>query len=591
MLYRLDRDDLRFTLFDFLGASRLCELPRFATQTAADYEAIVEQIASFAERDLAPLNGPGDRMGAVLESGTVRMPEGFRRAYGRLGELGMVSVMSSPEDGGLGLPQLVHSAAGEAIIGACTSFGALYLLAQGVHRMIDAFGTREQREAWLPCLGRGEASGTMCLTEPHAGSAVGDLTTSAALQVDGTYRIRGTKIFISCGDHDVTRDIVHLVLARAEGDAPGTRGLSLFVVPKWKRDGRRNDVRVVSLERKLGLHAAPTCQLAFGDEGDCEGTLLGTRSEGMRCMFRMMNSARLATGQQGAAIGGAVYEHARWYAFERTQGGGTPIVEYPDVRRMLMTMKAYVEGLRCLVLECALLVDLAAHHPDAAVRDDSEAFLGLMTPVCKAFGADMGFRVTELAVQVFGGMGYTTACPVEQYMRDMKAASLYEGTNGIQAMDLVGRKFLKNRGEHFMRYRATFERALDVAAEQGQHDIAPLAARVRGTLNRFAEAAGAFALRSIDDAAGVGLAATPFLRALGDLICAQLLVRRAAVAVRQLSAVPDSGEGTADPARRRFLRTKIEVARFYVNHLLPEAELNAARVASEDRSALADVFQ
>jgi alkylation response protein AidB-like acyl-CoA dehydrogenase len=429
----------------------------------------------------------------------------------------------------------------------------------------------------------------MCLTEPHAGSAVGDLTTSAAPQADGTYRLRGTKIFISCGDHDVTGDIVHLVLARAEGDAPGTRGLSLFVVPKWKGDGRRNDVKVVSLERKMGLHAAPTCQLAFGDEGDCEGTLLGPRSEGMRCMFRMMNSARLATGQQGAAIGGAVYEHARRYAFERTQGGGTPIVEYPDVRRMLMTMKAYVEGLRCLVLECALLVDLAAHHPDADVRDDSEAFLGLMTPVCKAFGADMGFRVTELAIQVFGGMGYTSACPVEQYMRDMKAASLYEGTNGIQAMDLVGRKFLKNRGEHFMRYRAAFERALDAAAEQ--RDVAPLAARVRATLSRFAEAAGAFALRSIDDAAGVGLAATPFLRALGDLICAQLLVRRAAVAARQLSAGPGSPEGAEDLARRRFLRAKIEVARFYVNHLLPEAELNAARVASADRSALADVFQ
>jgi hypothetical protein len=307
---------------------------------------------------------------------------------------------------------------------------------------------------------------------------------------------------------------------------------------------------------------------------------VGGRGEGMNHMFRMMNEARLAVGQQGVALGGTAYEHALAYAKERVQGGKTRIIQHPDVRRALMTMKAYVEGLRCLVLEAAMFVDLALHHPDAAVRDEHDGHLGLMTPVCKAFGSDMGFRVTELALQIYGGYGYIRDYPAEQYLRDMKAASLYEGTNGIQAMDLIGRKVLRDGGVRLARYlRRVGE---EVAAAGATAGVAPLAEKVARAIERFGKAAGLVAERARQDADVAGLVATPFLRILGDILCAQLLVRRAAVAEQRLASAP--------PAQARFLRGKTEAARFYVEQILPDADANLARVTSDDRSALTDAF-
>ncbi|HVE83389.1 MAG TPA: acyl-CoA dehydrogenase [Myxococcales bacterium] len=577
MEYKFDLDDIELTLFELLDLGPLQAISRFSGQTVEEYRAIVRQAAHFARREVAALNERGDRTGAHLEDGRVRMPEGFRETWRRLGEMGLTAMDLSPEHGGLGLPSAVATAVAELVSGACPSLSAFHLLTHGVGRMVETFGSEALKRQHLPRLASGEETGTMCLTEPHAGSAVGDLRTAATLQPDGSYLIQGTKIFISGGGHDMAEDILHLVLARVVGDAPGTQGISLFAVPS-----RDNDVKVVSLERKMGIHASPTCQMAFGEQGKCRGELLGQRSQGMRCMFQMMNAARLAVGQQGVATGGAAYEHALAYARERTQGGGTLIIEYPDVRRALMTMKAYVEGLRILVQEAALFVDLQEHHPDAAVREGHEGMLGVMTPVLKAFGSDMGFKVTELAMQVFGGAGYTQDVPVEQYMRDLKAASLYEGTNGIQAMDLVGRKFLRNRGEHLNRYRARLAASLEQAAKEAE--AAPLAEKVHGALERFADAARVLASRAGEDGKWAGLAATPFLRALGEIMVGEALVRRAAFAARKLR------EGAEAKERARMLQGKIEVARFHVAQLLPQADAELARVTSEDRSALADVL-
>jgi alkylation response protein AidB-like acyl-CoA dehydrogenase len=572
--YKVDLDDVELTLFELLEIRQLEAIPRYAGQTVEEYRAILREAAALARRDLAAINERGDREGARVLDGRVRMPAGFREAWRKLCELGLLAMDLAPESGGLGLPALMNAAVSELVVGANPSMSSFHLLTHEVARMLEVFGTAEQKERWGRRLAAGEITGTMCLTEPHAGSALGDARAKAVPQGDGTFLVQGTKIFISGGDADLADDVLHLVLARAEGDGPGTQGLSLFAVP-----ARDNDVRLVGIEEKLGIHASPTCQLSFGEGGQCRGTLLGPRSQGIRCMFHMMNAARLAVGQQGVATGGTAYEHALAYAKERTQGGSTRIIEYPDVRRTLMTMKAYVEGLRAMALEAALFVDLAEHHPDAGVRARHEALLGLVTPVLKAFGSDMGFRVTELAMQVFGGAGYTRDVPIEQYMRDLKAASLYEGTNGIQAMDLVGRKFLKDRGEGLGWLKARLGASLEQAAREPE--TAGLVGKVHDALERFAGAARALAGRAASDAAWAGLAATPFLRALGEILVAEVLVRRAALAGRLLRG----GDG-----RARFLQGKIEVARFHVAQLLPGADADIARVASDDRSALADVL-
>jgi alkylation response protein AidB-like acyl-CoA dehydrogenase len=572
--YKVDLDDIELTLFELLDLRALAAIPRYAGQTVEEYRAILREAAALARRDLAAVNERGDREGAKVVDGRVRMPEGFRDAWRKLCEMGLGAMDLSPESGGLGLPALMNAAVSELVVGANPSLSSFHLLTHEVARMLEVFGTAEQKERWVRKLASGEVTGTMCLTEPHAGSALGDARTKATPQADGTFLVQGTKIFISGGDADLADDVLHLVLARAEGDGPGTSGLSLFAVP-----AKDNDVRLVGIEKKMGIHASPTCQLAFGEGGKCRGTLLGPRSQGMRCMFHMMNAARLAVGQQGVATGGTAYEHALAYAKERTQGGGTKIIDYPDVRRALMTMKAYVEGLRAMALEAALFVDLAEHHPDAGVRQGHEALLGVVTPVLKAFGSDMGSRVTELAMQVFGGAGYTREVPVEQYLRDLKAASLYEGTNGIQAMDLVGRKFLRDRGEGLGRLKARLGASLEQAAREPE--TAGLVGKVHDALERFAGAAKVLAGRAAGDPAWAGLAATPFLRALGEILVAEVLVRRAALAGRLLRG---------GDARGRFLQGKVEVARFHVTQLLPGADADIARVASDDRSALADVL-
>ncbi len=586
MDYKVDFEDVKFTLFDFLGVGSLTELPPFADQSADLYQSILEEGVKFAKKEIGTLNESGDRTGAKVVNGQVVMPEGFKAAFKKFGENGFMSTDLKPEYGGMGLPNTLGVAIFEFFMGANASFALVQMLTRGAANNIQTFGTEAQKQTYLHKMNSGEWCGTMCLTEPQAGSAVGDLTTAATVNADGSYAIQGTKIFITSGNHDMASNIIHLVLARVKGDAPGTKGISLFIVPNRRINGdgslgQDNDVKLTSIEHKMGIKASPTCVLQFGDKDACQGFLIGKQAEGMKHMFTLMNEARLECGQQGVAIGATAYEHALQYAKDRTQGGKTPIINFPDVRRMLMTMKAYVESLRTLIIEAAMLADIGKHHTDAQKREEAEAILSLLTPVCKAFTSDMGFRVTELAIQVYGGYGFTQDYPAEQYMRDVKIASLYEGTNGIQAMDLIGRKFLMNQGHTMGHYLETVLASLNKAAIVD--DIKPMADVVKAALSRFQEGAKTVASRAASDKSASGYLATPFLRAFGDLVCASLMVRRAAKARELLQANPTE-------ERTRFLKGKIEAARFYVEQILPEMDLNLARIKSSDVSALADVF-
>jgi len=587
MEYKLDFEDVQFTLFDFLKAGEILpQMPRFEGQGEEMYRSVLEEVVKFSKNEIAPLNESGDRVGAQVKDGRVVMPEGFKAALAQYTANGLMGIDINPEYNGLGLPSTISIVASEFVMGACASFAFFSLLTRGDCDLLQTFGSEEQKQLFIPNMLSGRWTGTMCLTEPQAGSAVGDITSTAVKNDDGTYSIQGTKIFITCGNHDLAENVIHLVLARVEGDAAGTKGISLFIVPeKWVEadgsTGADNDVKLVSIEHKMGIKASPTCLLQFGDEGKCRGLLVGKQSEGMIYMFHLMNEARIGTGQQGVAIGGTAYEHALQYSKERVQGNGQLIIEYPDVKRLLMTQKAYVEGLRALTYEAALFADRAWHSKDEAEREEYGAYLGLITPVCKAFGSDMGFRITELAIQTYGGYGYIQDYPVEQYMRDTKIASLYEGTNGIQAMDLIGRKFLRNRGENLKRYLTRLQKGLE--ASSSQESLAPYAKKVAGTLGHFSQSALKVAQLAGDKPDYVGLAATPFLRALGDIICAELLVRRAALALEQLAQNPNA-------ERKQFLEGKVAVAKFYVEQLLPEAEMNLTRIDSGDVSALEPVL-
>lgn len=586
MDYKVDSEDIKFTLFDFFKAGDLAQFPRFSGQGEEMYLSVLEEAQKFAQNEIAPLNESGDREGVQVVDGRVKMPKGFKETLEKFAANGFMGIDINPEFNGMGLPSTINIAVSEFVMGGCASFAFFHLLTRGDCDLLQNFSNEEQKQLFIPKMTTGQWTGTMCLTEPQAGSAVGDLTSTAKKNEDGTYSIQGTKIFITCGNHDLTENIIHLVLARIEGDAPGTKGISLFIVPEiWVNQdgslGENNDVKLVSIEHKMGIKASPTCLLQFGDEGKCRGLLVGEASKGMVYMFHLMNEARVATGQQGVALGAAAYEYALDYSKERVQGNKQTIINYPDVRRLLMTQKAYVEGLRALMFEGAIFVDHAWHHPDSEVREEYEAFSGILTPVCKAFGSDMGFRVTELAIQTYGGYGYVQDYPVEQYMRDLKIASLYEGTNGIQAMDLIGRKFLRNEGKNLQCY---MERVVGQMKEVDEREeLKPAAGRVLATIEKFSKMAHKIAGQAGSNPAYVGLSATPFLRALGDILCSQILLRRASAALDQLKENPHE-------ERARFLSGKVEVAIFYAHQLLPEAELNIQRINSGDMSALADVL-
>lgn len=558
MAYHVNQRDIEFNLFEWLkmGADNFSV---FAEQNEELYRMVLGECKKFAEKEMAPLNQVGDRDYARLENGKALAPKGFKEVYQKYAENGFLTMDVDVEHGGQGLPLLLMVASMEYFIGANLSLFMYPGLTRGAAHVIDTFGTPEQIKNFCGPMYAGKWGGTMCLTEPQAGSAVGDAKTSAHLNADGTYSIKGNKIFISSGDHDITENIVHLVLARVEGDPAGTRGLSLFIVPKiWVKPdgslGEANDVECVNVEHKMGLKGSATCSLNFGEKGHCRGYLVGERSKGITHMFQLMNEARLMVGMQGVAVGASAYESAAIYAKERVQAGKT-IIDYPDVRRSLMLSRALVEGMRALLLYTSHQADVARHHGDEEIRKKQKGRVDLLIPICKAYCSDWGFKVTELAMQVYGGYGYISEYPVEQSMRDVKIASIYEGTNGIQALDLLARKLPLNGGELF---RELYEEVSgDVTAWENDAQLGESAKSLKKALDAVAEVAMKVAEWGMSgDRVQPQLAATPFLEMCGHVVLSWLLLKQAALAASK--SKDDS-----------FYTNKIVTARFFAAEFLP----------------------
>jgi 3-(methylthio)propanoyl-CoA dehydrogenase len=543
MTYTPPIAEQRFVLDHVVGIDELAGHAAFAAATPDLVDAIVEGAGAFAAGEYAPLNRIGDTVGAVWKDGVVTLPEGFKAAYGAFVESGWGSINGPEAFGGQGLPFSLATVVLEDLGTANMGFSLINMLTPGAIEALVSHGSPEQQTTWLPRLISGEWNGTMNLTEPQAGSDVGALRTSATPAGDGSWRIKGSKIFITFGEHDLTDNIVHLVLARTPDAPAGTKGISLFLVPKYRLNedgtpGNFNDVRCVSIEHKLGINASPTCTLSFGDQDDCHGWLIGEEMAGMRAMFTMMNNARLNVGLQGVQIAERATQQALSYSRDRVQLGKA-IVEHPDVRRMLMRMRALTQGARALIYYAAGQAD-RAHLGDSAAR----ARLDLLTPLAKAWGTDVGCEVASLGVQVHGGMGFVEETGAAQHYRDIRIAPIYEGTNGIQAADLVNRKLPMQGGEVLASLLA------DIRAEAGGE---PTLSDLAGSVESVARWMLGNEATTEDRLAGSYALTTMLAVAVGGW----LMARQARVA------------GAAEPSP--FLQMKQASARFFLDHIVPEA--------------------
>jgi alkylation response protein AidB-like acyl-CoA dehydrogenase len=564
---------MQFVLDEIVDLAAMGRLDAFSESGLEAVPEVMAEAAKFFAEVIAPTNRVGDVQGSVLgDDGTVTTPEGFREAYRQYVDGGWAGLASNPEFGGAGMPFVVAVAVLEMLTSANVALSLNPVLTQAAVHALEAHGSEQQKSLWLPRLVTGEWSGTMVLTEPHAGSDVGALTTRAEPRDDGSYLIKGQKIYITWGDHDLTENIVHLVIARTPGAPPGTKGLSLFLVPKFLVDddggiGGRNDITCISLEHKMGLHGSPTCVLQFGDDDGAVGYRIGEEQSGMRYMFTMMNHARLSVGLEGLAVAERAYQAALAYALERRQGrrpdtepgASARIVEHPNVRRMLMTMKARIEALRCLIYRNAAALDMATHAPTESDRRHNRELADLLTPLSKAWGTDLGIDIANTAIQVHGGIGYIEETGVAQLVRDIRIAAIYEGTNGIQAIDLVGRKLSMRDGEMVMDVIGEMDTTVRSLVNAGLTEIADrlelAAADLRAASRWLLDKGGA----SSDD----GLAgATPYLEMFGTTIGGWLLGESALAAKRRLA------ESTGAD-RRPFLEAKVATAGFYARQLLP----------------------
>ncbi len=543
-----------FVLKHIVGIDALAQHARFADATPDMVQAIVEGIGAFAEGEFAPLNRIGDTVGARLVDGKVVMPDGFVAAYKSYVANGWGSINAPAEFGGQGLPFSLATVALDSLGAANMAFALCPILSVGAIEAINHHGTDRQKELFLPKLSTGAYSGTMNLTEPQAGSDVGALKSTATPRGDGTYHIKGTKIYISFGDHDMAENIVHLVLARTPDGPAGTKGISLFLVPKFQVTadgsvGKANDIKVVSIEHKMGINASPTCVLAFGEEGECIGELIGAEFGGMRAMFTMMNNARLNVGLQGVQVAEAATQKAIWFARERIQSAkasgpsreSVAIVEHPDVRRMLMRMKAGTQAIRALLY-------LASGYVDRATLGEAGAqdMVDLLTPLAKTYGTDMGSEIASLGIQVHGGMGFVEETGAAQYYRDIRIAAIYEGTNGIQAADLVGRKLAMQGGDVIRNHLASI--SSDAAEHSGLSALAAATAEVTEYM------LGA----EVDDRLAGSYAYTNMMAVAtaGWLMSKQLRAAQAEIANGDTSA---------------FLRAKVSACRYYLDVMVPEA--------------------
>ena len=566
--------EMRFVLDEIAGIEVLTGLPGFEDLSLDLVDAILEEAGRFTANELAPINRSGDISGSRLENGVVYTPEGFKEAYAKFVEAGWGGVAFDSAYGGQGLPRIISTAVNEMVAAANLSFSLCPMLTHGTIDLLLHHGDDQQKQTYLSKLISGEWSGTMNLTEPQAGSDVGALKTRAVPEGDH-YRIKGTKIFITWGEHDMADNIIHMVLARTPESPSGSKGISCFIVPKFLVNadgtlGERNDLRCVSLEHKLGINASPTAVMSFGDSEGAIGYLIGSENDGMRCMFTMMNMARLDVGLEGIAIAERAYQQALMFARERIQGRpvdgsskeAVPIIQHPDVRHMLMTMKANTEAARALAYFTAAHLDLAERHPEAEQRRESQGLTELLTPVVKAWSTDIGVEMASIGVQVHGGMGFIEETGAAQHYRDARIAPIYEGTNGIQALDLVGRKLTLDDGVHI-------RRLLDVmratASELGSapNGLSDLGERLAAAIDSLAEATDwMIETRNGGKANDWASGATDYLRMLGVTAGGYLMARAAVAATKRLSDDESDGDGV-------FLKAKIATARFYADHILP----------------------
>jgi alkylation response protein AidB-like acyl-CoA dehydrogenase len=569
-VYHPPLEDLEFLLWDVLDVGGLLALPGFAHADRDVVRGVLFEGAKFAQEVLSPINGEGDAVGARLAEGRVEFPPGYAAAYSRYARDGWLGLDLPASIGGQALPRVVQAAFAEMTNGANLAFSMLPVTLRAAARLLIEHGDGELIRRYGPGLADGSCAATIAITEPDAGSDVGRLRTQAAAQLDGTYRLQGTKIFISNGDHELAPQIVHMVLARTPDAAPGTRGVSLFVVPKIV-DGARNAVRVVRLEKKMGLKGSPTCVLAF--EG-ATAHLIGAQGRGLQQMFAMVNTMRLEVAIQGVGIAGAATARAIRYAQERRQGGTpdrppSPIVDHSDVRRMLLTMRARTEAIRALTLEAAVQLDRGENDTDAGERARALGLAQWLLPICKAWGSDTGFEVANLAIQIHGGHGYVTDAGVEQYLRDVRVASIYEGTNGIQAIDLLQRKLVGDGGARQREWVARMRADLRVTA--GDPSLEALRAALEPAVDAFSRVSSELLLLATGGAARVEGGAVAYLRLAGLVGGGWMWLRMAAAA-------------RADTPLHRMKR---RLASFYVAHLLPEHALCAAQALHGD--ALSDV--
>ena len=600
-----DRRDIDFVLHEQMGVDWLLETDRYKDMNRKMFDMIISEARTFGIKEILPTYAEGDRNGAQFENGQVKAPDCFRRPHSLYVENEWLSLTEDPEYGGQGLPHTIAAAASEYLVGANFAFTAYGTLGHGSGKMVELFGTPEQKALFLKKLYTGRWGGTMVLTEAQAGSDLGALTTSAVKNEDGTYAITGNKIFITNGDQDLTENIIHPVLARVEGAPAGPKGISIFLVPKiWVNDdgslGEPNDVVCTGIEEKMGLHGSPTCSLAFGGKGTCRGLLLGEENQGLMIMFYMMNEARLGVGLQGFLHGSAAYLYAVNYARERKQGRDiaagkdpdapqTPIIDHPDVRRMLMWMKAHVDGLRSFIYYVAGCFDKVECLADKAEKARYNGLIELLTPLVKAYSSDKGFDICIQAMQVYGGYGYTQEYPVEQLARDCKIASIYEGTNGIQAMDLLGRKLGMNKGATFMDFINEIKKTVARAGEFPE--LAERAANVSAAADDLAQAAVRMGKTALSPAFKTAFAgAYPFLEAMGDVIMAWMLLWRASVAAPALAKIVQNLEGEALKKKisknknAAFYDGQLKTAAYFIDSLLPGTigKLNA--ITGEDHT-------
>jgi|YNPNPStandDraft_1061719.scaffolds.fasta_scaffold20482_2 alkylation response protein AidB-like acyl-CoA dehydrogenase len=614
MAYSIDKRDILFTLFEWIDIDRILALDPYRGFTREDARMLIDASEKLAKEVLDPINASGDKEGCRFENGKVYTPKGYKEAWRRYAEQGWIGAAGSPEYGGQGIPGSVGIACGEIAVGACTAFTMYPGLTGATAHLLEEEASEEVRNLYVEKMYSGQWAGVMVLTEPQAGSAVGDIKTRAKKQGD-TYLLNGTKIFISGGEQDLTENIVHVLLARTEGAPPGIKGLSLFVAPKYLVNpdgslGPFNNITCSGIEHKMGIRGSATCTIHYGDEGPCRAHLIGQECQGINIMFKLMNHARIGCGLQGLAQGASAHQYSLKYAAERIQGTRledfrdpaaprVAIIEHPDVRRMLMIQKSLVEGIRAILYTAAYLLDLSRGSAHEEERERAQDLVELFTPIAKAYSTDFGFECCRLAVQIYGGYGFSEEYPVAQLLRDSKIASIYEGTNGIQALDLLGRKVSYKGGRLFMRFIEELNRF--VADSKGHPWLESRAGRLEAARDILVKTTMHLGQAGMGgDIKYPALYATPYLEMFGHVLAAFLLLQQARVAHDKLKVLFDENNCNSSESQAKlcqsnydakFYKAKLATTDFFLTNILPAIEGLEETILSGDRSALEIGFE